>query len=159
LRGLSSGVCVGSGPVLVSRTQTLPAVAAAARREQGLGLHCRLEFGWSGVWDRLGVFGGEEEEGGVRSGPGEVRTILLFHSPSKQSCMVGSTLGVYSLGLILVSARTNKRHHHHHHWELNHLWPGDGYHCRWGRVILGGRVARTGSRQILIHGDSGGAVF
>jgi hypothetical protein len=29
--------------------------------------------------------------------------------------MVGSTLGVYSFGLIFVSARTNKRHHHHHH--------------------------------------------
>jgi hypothetical protein len=27
--------------------------------------------------------------------------------------MVGSTLGVYSFGLIFVSARTNKRHHHH----------------------------------------------
>jgi hypothetical protein len=26
--------------------------------------------------------------------------------------MVGSTLGVYSVGLIFVSARTNKRHHH-----------------------------------------------
>jgi hypothetical protein len=29
--------------------------------------------------------------------------------------MVGSTLGVYSFGLIVVSAGTNKRHHHHHH--------------------------------------------
>ena len=29
--------------------------------------------------------------------------------------MVGSTLGVYSIGLIFVSARTNKRHHHHLH--------------------------------------------
>jgi hypothetical protein len=26
--------------------------------------------------------------------------------------MVGRTLGVYSFGLIFVSARTNKRHHH-----------------------------------------------
>jgi hypothetical protein len=26
--------------------------------------------------------------------------------------MMGSTLGVYSFGLIFVSARTNKRHHH-----------------------------------------------
>jgi hypothetical protein len=45
------------------------------------------------------------------------RTILLFHiisvRPSKQSRMVGSTLGVYIFGLIFVSARTNKRHHHH----------------------------------------------
>jgi hypothetical protein len=50
----------------------------------------------------------------VRSGPGAARTILLFHTisarPSKQARMVGSTLGVYSLGLIFVSARTNKRH-------------------------------------------------
>jgi hypothetical protein len=42
--------------------------------------------------------GGEEEGGGVRSGPGEARTILLFHTisarPSKQAGMVGSTLGV-----------------------------------------------------------------
>ena len=39
--------------------------------------------------------------------------------------MVGSTLGVYSFGLIFVSARTNKiaetnkRHHHHHLRPLN----------------------------------------
>jgi hypothetical protein len=55
--------------------------------------------------------------GGVRSGPGTARTILLFLTisarPSKQPRMVGSTLGVYSFGLIFVSARTNKRHHHH----------------------------------------------
>jgi hypothetical protein len=54
----------------------------------------------------------------VRSRPGAARTILLFHiisaRPSKQPRMVGSTLGVYSFGLIFVSARTNKRHHHHH---------------------------------------------
>jgi hypothetical protein len=53
----------------------------------------------------------------VRSRPGAARTILLFHiisaRPSKQARMVGSTLGVYSFGLIFVSARTNKRHHHH----------------------------------------------
>ena len=39
-------------------------------------------------WDRIGVFGGEEEGGGVRSRPGAARTILLFHTisvrPSKQ---------------------------------------------------------------------------
>jgi hypothetical protein len=28
--------------------------------------------------------------------------------------MVGSTLGIFTFGLIFVSARTNKRHHHHH---------------------------------------------
>ncbi len=41
----------------------------------------------------------------MRSGPGSVRVILLFHTisarPSKQPRMVGSTLGVYSFGLIL----------------------------------------------------------
>jgi hypothetical protein len=55
----------------------------------------------------------------VRSGPGETRSILLFHTisarPLKQPRMVGSTLGVYSFGLIFVSARTNKRHHHNPH--------------------------------------------
>jgi hypothetical protein len=67
-------------------------------------------------WDRLGVLGGEEEEGGVKSGPGAARNILLFHimsaSPSKQPRMVSSTLGVYSVGLIFVSVRTFERHHH-----------------------------------------------
>ena len=50
-------------------------------------------------WDRKGVFGGEEEEGGVRSGPGEARTILLLHiisvRPSKQPLMVRTFLKVY----------------------------------------------------------------
>ena len=59
----------------------------------------------------------QEEGGGVRSRPRAARTILLFHiisaRTSKQPLMVGSTLGVYSFGLIFVSARTNKRHHHH----------------------------------------------
>ena len=51
----------------------------------------------------------------MRSGPGASRTILLFQiisaSPSEQSRIVGSTLEVYNVGLIFVSARTNKRHH------------------------------------------------
>jgi hypothetical protein len=42
----------------------------------------------------------------VRGRPGAARTILLFHiisaKPSKQARMVGSTLGVYSFGLISV---------------------------------------------------------
>jgi hypothetical protein len=46
-----------------------------------------------------GVFGGEEEGGGVRSGPGAARTILLFHiisaRPSKQPRMVRTFLKVY----------------------------------------------------------------
>jgi hypothetical protein len=44
-------------------------------------------------------FGGEEEGGGVRSGPGEARTILLLHiisvRPSKQPLMVRTFLKVY----------------------------------------------------------------
>jgi hypothetical protein len=52
----------------------------------------------------------------VRSGPEAARTILPLHiisaRLSKQTRMVGSTLGVYSFGLIFVSARTKKRHHH-----------------------------------------------
>ena len=48
---------------------------------------------------RKGVFGGEEEGGGVRSGPGAARTILLFHiisaRPSKQPRMVRTFLKVY----------------------------------------------------------------
>ena len=54
-----------------------------------------------------GVFGGEEEGGGVRSGLGEARTILLLHiisvRPSKQPLMaflkVYMELGSYFLFL------------------------------------------------------------
>jgi hypothetical protein len=50
-------------------------------------------------WDLKGVFGGEEEGGGVRSGPGVARTILLLHinsvRPSKQTLMVRTFLKVY----------------------------------------------------------------
>ena len=49
--------------------------------------------------DQKGVFGGEEEGGGVRSGPGEARTILILHiisvRPSKQPPMVRTFLKVY----------------------------------------------------------------
>ena len=38
---------------------------------------------------------------------------LLFAPQLITVSMVGSALGVYSFGLIFVSARTNKRHHHH----------------------------------------------
>ena len=56
--------------------------------------------GWSygGVGPER-VSGGEEEGGGVRSGPGEARTILLLHiisvRPSKQPLMVRTFLKVY----------------------------------------------------------------
>jgi hypothetical protein len=54
----------------------------------------------------------------VRSGPGEARTILLFHiisaRPSKQPLMVRTFLKIYmELYSYFVAARTNKRHHHH----------------------------------------------
>jgi hypothetical protein len=59
-----------------------------------------LHIGW-GLCDSLrkGVFGGEEEGGGVRSGPGAARTILLSHiisaRPPKQPLMVRTFLKVY----------------------------------------------------------------
>ena len=47
----------------------------------------------------MSVFGGEEEGGGVRCGPGETRTILILHiisvRPSKQPLMVRTFLKVY----------------------------------------------------------------
>jgi hypothetical protein len=56
---------------------------------------------WDRTWaeeDRKGVFGEGEEGGGVRSGPGAARTILLFHiisaRPSKQPRMVRTFLKV-----------------------------------------------------------------
>jgi hypothetical protein len=48
----------------------------------------------------VGLFGGDEEGGGVRSGSGEARTILLFHiisaRPSKQARMVRTFLQVHT---------------------------------------------------------------
>ncbi len=60
-------------------------------------------------------FGGEGEGGGVRSGPGAARTILLVNiisaRPSKQPLVVRTFLKVYGAWLLcFVSARTNKRH-------------------------------------------------
>jgi len=60
--------------------------------------------------------GVKEAGGGVRSGPGEARTILLLHiigaRPSKQPLMVRTFVKVYTeLGSYFVSARTNRRHH------------------------------------------------
>ena len=91
-----------------------PAAAAAARRERG-----RVPIR-GGVWaekDRRGLRGGGDG-GGVRSGPGAARTIILFHiisaRPSKQPLMVRTFLKIYGAWLLFfVSVRTNKRHHHH----------------------------------------------
>ena len=84
--GGSQHVCVCLGPVLASHAPSPPAAAAAAWR--GSSSHSGVEL-WR---SRKGVFRGEEEGGGVRSGPGEARTILLFHiisvRPSKQPLMV-----------------------------------------------------------------------
>jgi hypothetical protein len=70
-----------------------------------------------GVSHRVCVSLGEEERGGVRSGPGEARTILLLHiisaRPSKQPLLVRALIKVYmDLGSYFGSARTNKRLHH-----------------------------------------------
>jgi hypothetical protein len=74
--GLSQRVRVGLGPVLASRAPSPPAAAAAALRGRG-----RVPItGWSlGGGGLNKLFGGEEEGGGVRSGPGEARTIVLLH--------------------------------------------------------------------------------
>jgi len=98
--GVSQRVRVGLG---------LPCpVPACSRRGRlagaGLGSIARWSLGGAG--------------GGVRSGPGEARTILLLHiisaRPSKQRLMVRTFLKVYmELGSYFVSARTNKRRHHH----------------------------------------------
>ena len=64
----------------------------------GSSLHSGIEFGRirTGEWSS----GGEEEGGGVRSGPGAARTILRFHTisarPPKQPRMVGTFLKVHT---------------------------------------------------------------
>jgi hypothetical protein len=79
---------------------------------------------------RLLFFGGEEEGGGVRSGPGAARTILLFHTisarPPKQPRMVRTFLTVHTLprlaghhhlmhcGVEVTESSTNKQHHISH---------------------------------------------
>jgi len=87
------------------------AAAAAAWRGRG-----RVPIaGWS--YGGVGQIGGEEEGGGVRSGPGEARTILLLHIISVWPSY-GTYLpqGIYGARLLFfVSARTNKRHHHQDH--------------------------------------------
>jgi hypothetical protein len=61
-------------------------------------LHSGIDFGRSRTGE--GSLGGEEEGGGVRSGPGAARTILLFHTisarPPKQPRMVGTFLKVHT---------------------------------------------------------------
>jgi hypothetical protein len=74
-------------------------VATQSQLSGGFGssLHSGIEFGRSRTGK--GSLGGEEEGGGVRSGPGAARTILLFHiisaRPSKQPRMVRTFLKVY----------------------------------------------------------------
>ena len=99
MAGGSQRVRVGLGPVLVSRAPSQPEAAAAAAW-RGLG---RVPIaGWSlggGGPDR--GLRGEEEGGGVRSGPGEARTILLFYTisarTSKHPRMVRTFLNVHTL--------------------------------------------------------------
>jgi hypothetical protein len=71
---------ITSGPVLDSRAPTPPAAAAAARRRRSrVSIADRSLGGVGPVRDLRGGGRTEEQEGGVRSGPGAARTILLFH--------------------------------------------------------------------------------
>ena len=63
--------------------------------------------------------------------------------------MVGSTLGVYSCGLIFVFARTNKRHHHQPHdgtAGANFIWrvPG-GAHKRLEKQLATKNILAEGA--------------
>jgi hypothetical protein len=93
---MSRRVCVGLGPVLASHAPSPPAAATAAWRGRSLVPIAGWSYG--GVGPERGLRG-EEEGGGVRSGPGEARTILLLHiisvRPSKQPLMVRTFLKVY----------------------------------------------------------------
>ena len=104
------------GPFWPPVATSPPAAAAAAWRGQG-----RVPIaGWSlgGVGPDWGLRGGRRRVWCVEwSGPGEARTILLFHiisaRPSKQPRMVLTFLKVHmELGACFLTARTNKRHHH-----------------------------------------------
>ena len=72
--------------------------------EGGSSLHSGIEFGRS----RTGE-GSSEEGGGVRSGPGAARTILLFHtisaSPPKQPRMVRTFLKVHTRSRLAYALR------------------------------------------------------
>ncbi len=86
-----------------------------------LVLVCRGRYGLGGgvllfiLGSSLGGVGqvrglrGEEEEGGVRSGPGSARTILLFHTisarPPKQPRMVRTFLKVHMLPRLTYALR------------------------------------------------------
>ena len=96
MAGLSRHVCVCLRPVLASHAPSPLAAAAAAWRGRG-----RVPIaGWSygGVRTGKGSSGGRKK-GGVPSGTGESRTILLLHiisvRTSKQPLMVRTLLKVY----------------------------------------------------------------
>ena len=65
----------------------------------GSGVGSPLQIGVWSEWDLFGVFGGQKEEGGVGSGPGSARTILLVHiisaRPFTQPLIVRTFLKVY----------------------------------------------------------------
>jgi hypothetical protein len=105
-------------PVLEKRVHHSTVCARASQTRGRLLAIWILALMLLGVLVRKGVFGGEEEGGGVLSGQGEAGTILVLHiisaRPSKQPLLVRTFLKVYlELGSYFVSARTNKRYHHH----------------------------------------------
>ena len=75
----------------------------------GLVLLFILGSNLGGVGPERGLRGGQEEGGGVRSGPGAARTILLFHiisaRPSKQPRMLVSFLKVHKLPRLAYALR------------------------------------------------------
>jgi hypothetical protein len=95
--GVSLRVHVGLGPVLASRAPSPPVAAAAAWQERVWVPIAGWSLGEVGP-DRCLRGGGRR--GGVRSVPGEARTILLLHiisaRPSKQPRMVRTFLKVHT---------------------------------------------------------------
>jgi hypothetical protein len=88
------------------RLQGVAIVAGPGRRDFNIGADVWGVFLLFILESNLGGGGpvrglrGEEEGGGVRSGPGAARTILLFHTisarPPKQTRMVGTFLKVHT---------------------------------------------------------------
>ena len=104
----------------VRRNQASYANGKGIRQEiylGGLVLLFILGSNLGGVGPERGLRG-EEERGGVRSGPGAARTILLFHiisaRPCKQPRVVRTFLKVYTeLGSYFWFLQEQIKRHHH----------------------------------------------